>query len=303
MVGFGAILLVLAHFLSRTPFVTSLQDRQFWKMVIVMVLVMFVVFLLYPQEILRELSGQESPGGKTLTGYLDSFRYYGSVFLGLEPILAILSLVGVGLLWKTHRRLLWLIFIFTLLYISGLYFLFHHEPRYIILLVPLTAILGAIGLVSLGKAHPAAYTLLFIPLLFVLRYDQLLLRLDSRELLAEEIVRFSPDEKVIGFLPGLRVIPTKVAIRDLESRDPEALRTLERTLKNIPDERYPKEARSIVNLAQVRPERQAMITGYDYEARIEWREENIDIHGLFQGPIWKLFSIERFGPTTELIRL
>ena len=162
---------------------------------------------------------------KSLTGYLSSFVYYFKTLLFYEPIILIFSLLGVILLWLKSKKTFFIFLSWPIIYISLLYILFHHEPRYVVLILPWLILLASYTLYRLilkllervkkpSLVKIFILTLVFIyPFITATQYDYLLSQKDTRILSKNWIEKNIPIQtKIISNLSGINPVPTKESI-------------------------------------------------------------------------------------------
>lgn len=220
---------------------------------------------------------------KGIGGWLEFLGFYARLLLTYETTLFLAAGAGALLLLRSARYYndgvvpgsgsrglkLWLgiIAIFTLGYFTLLYLFFNIIERAILFILPLLAVLAGYFvdralLWFQNRIRPSALPFLICalllfawPLAVVLRYDYLLTREDTRILAAEWLyANTPPDAKILADLSYLRLANTKAGIRALAAIDPTGLRIQDRTLLTIPDDRYPRPAREILNLHFVGPD-------------------------------------------------
>jgi len=142
-------------------------------------------------------------------------------------------------------RLLITVIVFIFLYVASFYFFFVNQSRFLLLLFPLLAIIAGYGVASLAQyklfqsfwGRLVLLGVVFLPgLAATIRFDQLLIRNDTRIQAREWLIKNIPEESKIAVLaPVLRVPTLPEAIHELETIDSSALRTIdhaERALKN-----------------------------------------------------------------------
>ena len=257
------LLVLFIHFLPKgSSFFQKLKDKNLWLMMVIFIVVAFIFVFLHPQEFFRILVGEDSGlvQSKNLAGLLSSFGYYFQVLLLYEPILLFLSLIGWLILWIRSKRY-GLIFLFwPFIYIAVFYSFFHHEPRYIVFIIPWLALLAGYALYSISKRLTSiipkklAVVLILLlvfgyPLAVTIKYDSLLVKKDTR-LLAEQWIKnnIPAGSRIITDWSGIKLTATKESILNQQNIDENSLRTDDRILLSLAGQNYPQPAYYLLRL-------------------------------------------------------
>lgn len=346
--GFGvsyipaiAMLLVcIAHWLNPKAPRPKLRQRWLWQSILVVGLFAAAFVALHPQEFFRMLVGEDSTAGqgKNLFGLFVSWGFHLKNFAQLEPVAFGLTILGLPLVWRTSRQKFALLLALPVVYLTMLYLVFHDEVRYLLLVLPLLCVVAGVALdrlwryaVTFAPASGIALTILVFafPLAVEGKYLQLMTAPDTRQLAQAWVEKNIPaGSRVITDIVTFRLTPTIDSIRQQAELDPSSLRLEDRTLLEVPAERYPQPAYEVLPLhfitapqlpvdfspealrragfttmvveegATVRPETQAVAAS----AKIveQFRAELPDVNGNFMLPVWMLFTIDRLGPTVTI---
>lgn len=268
---------LVAHFipqsgkLTKNELLKKITDRNLWLMMIVFLIIIIIFIALHFAAFFRISVGEKSGIilEKSLTTYLLSFYYYLKILFKLETFLLFFSLIGFSFLFLKNKKIFYIFSSFIVFYITVLYFLFHHEPRYIFLSLPLLCLAAGFALDYLFDLKIIIrqkefvirnYILFFIIPVFAysfaiaLKYDSLLLRKDSR-VLAEEWVEknINSNTKIANYLDSNKLIPVKDAILEQQKLDPGGLRSLEKTLLTLNNKDYPSLSFYVLSLHFIDP--------------------------------------------------
>lgn len=309
-------------------------------------LIALIFVALWPQEFIKITLGEDSTAkaAKSFSGFLSSFYYYFLNLVYFEPVVLLFSFLGAILLFLRDKKRLAFLLFYPFIYISLFYLFLHQEVRYTLLILPFLALL-AVYFVDLFAQKFFAKNFLFtflliiifiLPLGFNLRYDWLLSQKDTRILVGDWLRQnVAEGTKIIADVRDLKITPTKDALRYQEALDSNSLRTIDRTLLNLADEKYPRPAYDVLDLHylnKVLPENlvsyakkndyQYFIISYWQKIEISQEEEKLisqaelitkftptsnmktyDFNGNYQGPAWVLFQMVNLGPIVEIYKL
>ncbi len=335
-VGFGASYItaiaftipVFIHFFGTPgPFFIRLRDRKFWLMTAVFFILAFVFALLNYPEFHRIVFGEDSGLVQGNAAEASIVQSAWSLF-EREPSISILALAGIGLLWRSNRRLALLFAAYPVLYWVVLHFFFHFEPRYNVLIVSLLCLPAGVGLASLWDsrkliARSAAIALAGFALAVSVYADYLLVRPDTRELARKYVHQHIPDGS--GILLDSRtfdLLPTPDSAQRLMAEYPEAVRTRDRAIAARAHGGFDQRGYELINLSLLSEENRRQLLSsplgqrYPYlivekdgreaehgDAFRQYRliavfgeEANLDINGNFTGSVWRIFSARLAGP-------
>jgi len=256
--GIAAIFILLWFLLiDKMSIRQALKTRWVWEISVCFLVLIGIVIALYPQN-LSVISPQavvkysaDEPTG--LFGFFWSYYFYFKLLLFSEPALLISLLVGLWIAYrnKLSRRFAVVSILFTVIYVAIFYLGFHLQGRYILMLYPLFAIIGGYGLWKMGK-WPSVLLLSFM-LLTVLRFDQLLIRGDTRTQAREWIFENVPEQTSVAVLARLARLPsTPEAITEQEKIDPGSLRKIDEAERALPSSLLPGPHYHALNLATVK---------------------------------------------------
>ncbi|TSD05529.1 MAG: glycosyl transferase family protein [Parcubacteria group bacterium Athens0714_12] len=345
-IGALSLLFILTiHFLKpNVSLKEKIINKNLWLMVLIFFVFASLAVALHPQEFLRITVGEDTgmTASKSFAEYLNSFYYYFKALLFLEPILLLFSLAGFIVLYFKDKKIFFIFSFFIFSYISILYLFFHHEPRYIIFVLPLLCLTAGFALFFVFNKAKFSALLFLIPAIFLypfligLKYDFLLNQKDTRVIAKEWIEEnLDSEAKIISALRDIKLTPVKEAIEEQVSIDQESLRSLEKILLETKDDKYPQPSfyvfhshfvsrTKLSDLKRYAEENnyQYFVVSYWDSAQIEAREKEIinsaELEKTFSGngegitydlnanldlPINYLFSLDRLGPIVEIYKL
>lgn len=205
-----SLFITFFHFLFlKLPFRDKILSRKFWLCVLVSILLFIVGIVTYPQEFHRIALGEDSTVSavKNLQGF---FQVSSEIFFTLyyfETILFILSIIGALILFFSDKKIFLALLFIPILSPFIYYFLLHFEARYVLLFLPILAILSGFALDKVFvflkiKSYTVLIILLFLIILLPLRnaviFDTKLSNEDTRILAKKWIESNIPyDSKII----------------------------------------------------------------------------------------------------------
>ncbi len=148
------------------------------------------------------------------------------VFLGpvmkSEPVLFLFCIIGFIALWRTHRRLFWILVSIVIGYIELFQVVYFFQHRFLAILVPFLALIAGFGAAALLGAAPykkirvaILCLLMLIPLTASVRFSYLLLRGDSRALARAWFETHIPTgSRVVVWGHLMRLVSERAAIRE-----------------------------------------------------------------------------------------
>src|SRR3989344_6049408 len=230
-----AALIVLWHTIyDKKTILGALKEKFFYSLFSVFAALAALPYLLYPGSLgFRADTTEETT--KTILGALASPIYFAKSIATSEFILIAFTILGLVFTFKNHRRVFWAFAAFIYSYSAIFYLVFRFEPRFFMGLLPFYAILAGYGFYEIQKKLPSGVPqkifllVLLIPLVFVLRFDWLAIKNDSRVLArrwAEE--NLPPGTKIIVLARLTRFSTTEKAISEQEKIDSSSLRKVER---------------------------------------------------------------------------
>jgi 4-amino-4-deoxy-L-arabinose transferase-like glycosyltransferase len=256
------VVVLMVHCLSERSWKEKIKDKNLWLTLIIFIAVASIFVVLHPQEFFRILFGEDSTlaHSKNLIGWLLSFVYYFKILIFFELAILIFALLGWLILWFKSKKI-WLVFsLWPVLYITVLYLFFHHEARYLILIIPWLAFLAAYGFYSFFNKLSATIgsrtiagailSLVFLyPLFIAVQYDYLLSQKDTRLLAKEWIEKNIPaGSKIITDWSEIKLTASKESLLKQKEIDKSSLRTDDRVLLLLDDKQYPQPAFDVLRL-------------------------------------------------------
>jgi len=180
---------------------------------------------------------------KTMLGLLSSPWEALSQLLFSEPVLVALFLGGVVLMLERYRRMGAFVTVWFLLYALIFYILFRFEPRFLLPLLPVLAIAGGYCVSRLWRGHARLFILMLfvIPLFSAAWFSFLAMQGDTREeARAWVLENLDASDKVMVIASGMRITTKAVAVAELRSIDPGAVRKVDEAdeLLDRPDVPY-----------------------------------------------------------------
>lgn len=280
---------------------------------------------------------------KSIIDYLQFFAINLKTLFFYEPVVSIVSLIGMIFLWFKSKRLLLLALSWPVFYTSILYFVNYVDfsedvlqVRFMIVIFPWLMILTGFTVDRLISKlrNPLKITIVSLLLVFsfttALQYDRLLDQKDTRTMAKEWVEEnISAKAKIISNWSGINPVPTKEAILFQKEMDKSSLRVADEVLLSLDDDNYPEPAYNILRAAYIDKEKLLIGQDYQYFLVAFWDENNLsqeeksiiqkarliqefkqgrgekaeDINGDFIRPIFMLFSLERPGPTIKIYEL
>jgi hypothetical protein len=219
----------------------SLTSLLMYKLGFIVVILSFIPVLLYPAS-LGFVPDTTLHGSKTLLGFITSPFVFPFPFIATEPVLVLLSLIGLYLGFKKYKPFYVTSIIFTVFYSMIFYVFFRFEYRFLLPLVLFLTIGSAIGINEIRNKYPNKYSKIFIylilliPILFTLRLSYLGYTNDSR-IKAKEWLNANAEtnDKVIVYANLMRIANDKSGILEQEFIDPKSLRTNDKNMLSIRD--------------------------------------------------------------------
>ncbi|HEY4504989.1 MAG TPA: glycosyltransferase family 39 protein [Candidatus Paceibacterota bacterium] len=201
---------------------------------------------------------------KSIAGFLDGFTFHFTNLLANDPALLIFSIIGFYFCFRYSKKLFYALGSFAFLYIAIFYILLFQVDRYVIMLLPVLALLSGfttnqlLKLLSGETAKFSKFAIFPLVLIFaysgvnIARLDQLLVRNDTRVQALEWIKLNIPSgketrEKIIVIGDKMRLPATREAIAELELIDPTALRSVDQAERKL----APPDAYHALNLYNV----------------------------------------------------
>ena len=260
---------------------------------------------------------------QALIGSVSSFFHY-------DPVVLLAGLAGIIVLALQHPKLAAVFGGFPLFYWLVLYFFFHFEPRYNMLLVPWFCLLGGYAwsrILTLPLSRTISLSMLIIGLLvpfsIVAYYDWLLLKPDTRQLAVSYIEdQIPPGSKIGMYLREFGLIADQASVNLRQREYPYTLRTKDTVLQTLSPDQYPSPAFYTINIQQLTPEdREKVLRDVPFEYIITEQFEGEELPGILSSiplgkniaefssgpvamdvnanlstPLWEIFTLHRLGP-------
>ncbi|HEY9582919.1 MAG TPA: glycosyltransferase family 39 protein [Candidatus Paceibacterota bacterium] len=238
-IAVGVLILPLWFiFIDRKSIKEAIRMPWVWAALALFVSLGAIAYLVYPSGFVVA-STDVVNGTKNLAGFLLGYVFHLSNLLSNDPMILIFLLVGGVLAFKNRQSFAKVALSFILLYIGIFYILLFQVDRYIIMLYPIFALLAGYGLSQI-KSKILIISVFVFSGIMVLRYDQLLLKGDTRTQALEWISKYvSPRTRVVTMVDKLRVPSIPEAISEQERIDPGSLRSADRAEReNLNKENY-----------------------------------------------------------------
>lgn len=208
-----------------------------YKIAFIIIILAIVPILLYPAS-LGFVPDMTLHDDKTLLGFITSPFIFTLPLILTEPILVILSVIGLCLGFKKYKSFFILEGSFIVIYSIVFYTCFRFEYRFLLPLTLLLCISSAFGIKEIKDKPrigiPILYILLFISLTTSLRLSFLGLQNDSR-IQAKNWLENNTGEsdKVLVYANLMRLPNTKSGITEQEKIDPQSLRTNDKSERDL----------------------------------------------------------------------
>lgn len=277
------------HLARRSEnFKKKVFSPKLWLMIVTAAAIAIVFVALYPYGLTRG-EGTETVSGDIAhrLGFLAAVSFknwfiflfdYLKLLWRYETTMLIAALIGFLVLIRRAKVFSLAASVFSIAYLSLLYFFFNEIPRALIFILPIVAVFAGYGLDRLillaqnyfratAQSLVTIFGLFFLaffayPLLIDLRYDYLLAKPDTRLVAKDWIEKNIPDgTKILGDSLYLRLTNTKNGIAYLEKLDPSGLRSQDRVLMKKNESNYPAPAYFLLNLHFLSPTVPERITG------------------------------------------
>jgi len=202
--GLYGLIVVLVHFLlPNLSLKEKVISKRLWCFVVISLVIFSLAILSYPQEFHRMAFGEDSTAGnaKTWARFSQVSYDFFNTLLYLATFISFLAIIGYIFLLFRDRKKFFLLFIIPLISFFLYYFIFHFEPRYVLLFLPITALVAGYGLDQLFRLLKIKSNLLiglivlafiFIPLKNAIVFDKILTQTDTRNLAKEWILQNIP---------------------------------------------------------------------------------------------------------------
>jgi|TARA_Y100000031_G_scaffold157149_1_gene216773 4-amino-4-deoxy-L-arabinose transferase-like glycosyltransferase len=242
------LLVVGVHFLFPGSFKKKLFDKKLWLFLIIALAMAILTVSFYPQEFYRLTMGEDSTatGDKSILGFLETFFEMIKALYYLATFIFIPALFGyVFLFFKDKKKFFLLIFI-PLFSIILYYLLLHFEPRYIMLFLPILAVVAGFGLDQIFKFLKIKSNLLvglivlaivFIPLKNAIVFDLMISQTDTRNLAKDWVEANIPKgSKIITNSWEFNLIKNQECLHQQQQINNMSLRSRDYVMMNKPFE-------------------------------------------------------------------
>ncbi|MFH1551680.1 MAG: glycosyltransferase family 39 protein [bacterium] len=145
---YGLIVVLVHFFLPNQSIREKFFSKKLWVFLMIALLISSLAVLIYPQEFDRLVLGEDSTvlQVKSLNGFLGvSFEILKTLYY-IVTFVFLFSLIGYVFLFFKDRKLFFILAFIPLLSPFLYYFLLHFEPRYVLLFLPILALVAGYGL-------------------------------------------------------------------------------------------------------------------------------------------------------------
>jgi len=243
-VFYGAILTIIHFLFNPSPWKERFLDKKLWLFVVVVLLIFGFSILVNPYDFMRIAFGEDSSTSsvKTIDGFLKVlFEILKSLYY-LATFIFILSILGFLILFYQDKKKFLILISIPFSSIFLYYFLYHFEPRYILLFLPIMALVAGYGLDQLIKFLKIRSNLLigliilvfiFIPFKNAIVFDRMLDQDDTRNLAKEWILQNIPvGSKIITNSWEFSLIRNQECINQQQQTDNMSLRSRDYVMMN-----------------------------------------------------------------------
>jgi len=226
-----ALFLVGFYFLlfEEKKLIDLFREKFVYLLALVFVALAFLPLILYPSSLgfQGKISFFEN---KSITGFLTSPAKFILPLLFAEPILILMSVLGLFFAFIKSRRLFWFFLLFIAAYLMVFYVFFRSEDRFLTPMLPAIAILAGFGFAQLFSYGRFFVILLILPLAFSLQLSYLAYKNDSRANLRSWIEKnIVENSKIVVSARLMRLSSDKEAIVEQASIDENSLRQVDRS--------------------------------------------------------------------------
>lgn len=341
VLGFGA---VLVYWISQKSHLPTLWRTIIRTSILAAIIGGGIAALNLP-ELVRIISPVD--GTLSHTKSIGDLLHFSGLFLSIilkqELVIALLTLMGMVVLWKKYKSLVLTTIVTIATYVLILYFLFHLEIRYVYPMIPLLALVSGLvidRLITGVKNKKIAVIIIILILLWptmsVLQYTYLLTQSDTREVARHWLIaNVEADEGIVLSSESIILPRTQEALE--REGHYGRLRASERYAKNNPEQISVSQKQfDVTNLhfwddtmtlndwesfVATQHPRYAVIEHHEYDAFSEYEqwiiehgtiirrfkqsplEDMYDINGNFYTFNTVLFKLNRLGRTIDIYDL
>jgi len=200
---YGAILVFIHFLFNKSSLRNKIFDKKLWLFILIALIMFGFAVLVYPQDFIRIAFGEDSTivRDKTFFEFLNtSFTILKSLYY-LATFVFILSLFGYSILFFKNRKLFLVLVFIPFCSFFLYYFLYHFEPRYVLLFLPILTIVAGFGLDKILKffriksdlaSGLICLVIIFLPLKNAIIFDKMLIQTDTRNLAKEWVLENIP---------------------------------------------------------------------------------------------------------------
>lgn len=237
------IVLLISHFLFRR---NKLFDKRLWLFIFIVLLIFALAIITYPQEFHRLALGEDSTATytKTLAGFWSCISEISRTLFFLATVILFFSLIGYIFLFFRDKKMFFLLVFIPLLSPFLYYFLWHFEPRYVLLFLPILVIVAGFGLdrlLELLKLESKfsisliCLVIIFIPLKNAIIFDRMLCQEDTRSIAKEWVENNIPkDSKIITNSWEFELIKNQECLDQQQKMNNMSLRSRDYVMMNYP---------------------------------------------------------------------
>jgi hypothetical protein len=333
----------LREFTGSESLLNKIKSKNIWYFILVFLILSFIFFIIYPQSFLAVSGGGgASVANKSFGGFLSSILQIAQTLFFMDPVISILGFLGI--IYCLYKRkdgyfmypAIFLIVIYPVL----LYFMFHDEPRYVFLLMPIFGVFAAeiIWWIFSFKNVLVKYGIVLGAIIFSLvmniRYDLLLTRSDTRILAKNWIEQNIPSgSSILVNFSQLHIPQTKESIQDQKVLSSVSLRSYDQAYLNS-DLKNQELQYFVLNSRFLAGDQSALYNlktwyAFDYLAFEHQKSDPLsdfekqmvsgrfkvqsfypslalngeDFTGNFIGGVWNFFKVQNFGPEVDIYKL
>lgn len=228
--GVSASLIALFYLFFENKKITELLREKFIYLLILMfVFWVLLPLLLYPASLGFKNSLTFFSDKSFSQLFLSPFNFL-KPLLSAEPILVLLSIVGLFFLVRDKPKIFLMFVIFYAIYAFIFYLAFRFEERFLTPLLPIIALAAGFGFAELYRRRAIIAVLLLLPAVFSLRFAYLAYQNDSRANLRAWIEENLPEgSRLMVGARLMRLSSIKDAIEEQKMLDENSLRQADRS--------------------------------------------------------------------------
>jgi hypothetical protein len=251
---------------DRLKVTKILQSTWFWQALAIFLVGSGIAYLIWPNGFgffgsFKKIIPGGSDTHKNISGLLQAYWFYATNFIKAEPVLLSTFLIGSLILFYRRNKVIIVIWLFIIFYISTFFLVFSTSDRFILVIYPFIAVIAGYGFVIFYeyifvRNKRIAQVLCVIMVLGlsipIIRFDYLLYKNDTRVQVIHWIEQQLPmGSKIMVAVPLMRVSPTNEALSALQQIDSNALRTIDKAEQKLPQNFFKSKRFDAINLYTV----------------------------------------------------